>query len=113
MTTQLCLPLSRQQQLWCTPWSAGAFHPGFVISRALRITGRLDPVALQGALDDVVARHEVLRTIIVRDAQPPYQRVYPPMPVPLTVRDLPPTPHRLRQEIAERQLAEVETSSID
>ncbi|MFL6163724.1 MAG: condensation domain-containing protein [Jatrophihabitantaceae bacterium] len=113
MTAQLCLPLSRQQRLWCEPGSSGAFHPRFIMSRALRITGSIDTAALRTALDDVVARHEILRTIIVRDGQPPYQQVYPPSPVPLTVRDLPPTPHLSRQRIAEEQLAEAEASSID
>jgi hypothetical protein len=56
---------------------------------ALRITGQVDLAVLQGALDDVVARHELLRTLVVRDADPPYQQVFPPCPVPLEVRDRP------------------------
>jgi hypothetical protein len=38
----------------------------------------VDLAALQGALDDMVARHELLRTVVVRDADPPYQQVFPP-----------------------------------
>jgi condensation enzyme len=34
----------------------------------------------------------MLRTVVVRDASPPYQQVRPPCPVPLTVRDLPQDP---------------------
>jgi condensation enzyme len=105
------LPVSNQQRLWCTPETAGAFSPGFIIARALRITGPVDAVALQAALDDVVTRHEALRTVVVRDARPPYQQVHPPMPVPLTIRELPSDPSR--QQVAEEQLAEAETASLD
>jgi hypothetical protein len=83
------------------------------VSRALRITGHLDPVALQAALDDVVARHELLRTIVRQDARPPCQQVHPPMPVPLTVHDMPPMPHPARDEFAAQQLIKAEASSID
>jgi condensation enzyme len=40
---------------------------------SLRITGHVNLAVLQGALDDVVARHELLRTLVIRDADPPYQ----------------------------------------
>src|ERR1700712_363519 len=105
------LPVSSQQRLWCSPETANAFSPRFIISWALRLAGYIDAAALQTALDDVVARHEALRTIVVRDAGPPYQQVHPPMSVPLTVRDLP--PHPSRQQVAEEQLAEAEAISLD
>jgi len=68
----------------------GTFGSRFTMVRPIQITGHVDIAALQGALDDVVARHELLRTVVVRDADPPYQQVFPPCPVPLVVRDLPP-----------------------
>src|SRR5579863_9082690 len=68
----------------------GPFGHRYLIITALRITGAVDVAALQGALDDVVARHELLRTLVIRDADPPYQMVRPPCPVPLEVRDPPP-----------------------
>jgi len=105
-------PVSQQQLLWCTPGQSDAFSPRFVMGRALRITGRIDAAALRAALDDVVARHEMLRTIVVRDAQPPYQEIHPPLPVPLTVRELP-TPAEARPQAAEDLLGEAEDSSID
>jgi hypothetical protein len=107
------LPLSSQQQHLCEPEQAGAFSPRFILCKALRITGHVDTAALQDALDDVVARHEMLRSVIVRDACPPYQQVHPPSPAPLTVRDLPPTPGHLRQQVAEDELARAEASSMD
>jgi hypothetical protein len=68
----------------------GTFGPRFMIVSAVRVSGHVDLAVLQGSLDDVVARHELLRTLVVRDADPPYQRVFPPCRVPLEVRDLPP-----------------------
>ncbi|HEU5271209.1 MAG TPA: condensation domain-containing protein [Jatrophihabitans sp.] len=111
--TEVHPPVSRQQLFWCTPELSDAFSPRFIICRALRITGRIDQTALQAALDDVVARHEMLRTVVVRDGQPPYQRIHPPAPVRLTVRELPPTPPEARQRVAEEQLVEAEESSVE
>ncbi|HJQ02754.1 MAG TPA: condensation domain-containing protein [Jatrophihabitans sp.] len=104
-------PLSNQQQLFCG--DAGAFGPRFIVTKALRITGPLEVAALQAALDDVVVRHETLRTIVVRDSQPPYQRVYPPSRVPLEVRQLAAESGRSRDEQAEDILAEAELGSIN
>jgi len=56
----------------------GTFGPRFMTVGTLRITGQVDLSLLQGALDDVVARHELLRTLVIRDADPPYQNVLPP-----------------------------------
>jgi len=67
----------------------GPFGRRYLIVSALRVTGHVDLAVLQGALDDVVARHELLRTLVIRDADPPCQQVFPPCPVPLQVRDLP------------------------
>ena len=69
----------------------GTFGRRFILVCPTRITGHVDLEVLQGALDDVVARHELLRTVVVRDADLPYQKVFPPCPVPLEVRDVPVT----------------------
>jgi len=72
----------------------GPFSPRFLIVSALRVTGHVDVAVLQHALDDVVERHELLRTLVVRDVDPPYQQVFPPCQVPLEVRDRPAVPDR-------------------
>ncbi len=85
-------PLSISQEMFLTMDKGddgGPFGRRFLISSGLRVTGPVDLAALQGGLDDVVARHELLRTVVVRDADPPYQQVFPPCRVPLEVRDLP------------------------
>ena len=86
-------PLSFTQEWFATldqGDDGGTFGRRFILVSAIRITGPVDLAVLQGALDDVVARHELLRTLVIRDADPPYQIMRPPCPVPLEVRDLPP-----------------------
>src|SRR5439155_124961 len=86
-------PLSGTQQWLCGADlgdEAGAFGRLFTSEMAVRIPGQVNVEALRCALDDVVRRHEMLRTIVVRDARPRYQQVYPPAPATLEVRDLPP-----------------------
>jgi condensation enzyme len=51
----------------------GAFGNRFTIVSGVRIAGQVDIPTLQ-ALDDVVKRHELLRTVVIRDAQPPISR---------------------------------------
>ena len=76
------------------------------------MTGHVDLAVLQGALDDVVARHELLRTLVVRDADPPYQMVLPPCRVPLEVRDLPPVTGKSRDLVVQELILEAEAGSI-
>jgi hypothetical protein len=85
-------PLSLAQEWFLTMDKGddgGPFGRRYLIVSALRVTGHVDLAVLQSALDDVVARHELLRTLVIRDADPPYQQVFPPCQVPLQVRDLP------------------------
>ena len=90
----------------------GAFGPRFLLVCAVRITGHVDLALLQGALDDVVARHELLRTLVVRDADPPYQEIYPPCQVPLEVKDLPSATGKSRDIVAQELIAEAEAGRI-
>jgi hypothetical protein len=61
----------------------------------------------------VVDRHEVLRTVIVRDARPPYQQVWPPSPAPLFVRRFPPTPVEGRDDAVQQLLVEADLYPVD
>jgi hypothetical protein len=106
-------PLSHPQKFWCERAAVGALGPRFIVTKGFRITGHVDVDALQGALNDVVERHELLRTIMVYDVDPPYQQVYPPCPVPLEVRDLAPEADRSRDQRAEDLLSEAEAGSLD
>ncbi|MEV5593673.1 amino acid adenylation domain-containing protein [Streptomyces sp. NPDC052496] len=82
------LPLSfAQRRLWFLhqlEGHAAAYHMPF----ALRLTGGLDAAALHTALNDVVARHEILRTVYPDTGGTPRQHVLEPAeaPVPLPLR---------------------------
>ncbi|MEY9930941.1 amino acid adenylation domain-containing protein, partial [Catenulispora sp. GP43] len=71
------LPLSfGQQRLWLID----RIDPGsteYVVPLALRLRGRLDPVAWNRAWQEVLARHEVLRTRYVEDGGEPRQVIDP------------------------------------
>ena len=74
-------PLSFTQEWFLTldqGDDGGTFGPRFMTVCAVRVTGPVDLAVLQGSLDDVVARHELLRTLVIRDADSPYQQVCPP-----------------------------------
>ncbi|MBE1489751.1 condensation domain-containing protein [Plantactinospora soyae] len=90
----------------------GAFGPRNIVTAGWRLRGELDLTTLQAALDDVAARHEGLRTLIVRDEGEPYGRVHPPSPVDLTVSELTPAGDAAdRERRAHEFLNEVEGDS--
>jgi hypothetical protein len=108
-------PLSVTQE-WFVALDQGddgvPFGPRYLIVAALRITGPVDLAVLRGALDDVVARHELLRTLVVADADPPYQLVCPPGQVPLEVRDLPPVTGTSRDMAIQELFVETQAGAI-
>jgi hypothetical protein len=107
-------PLSYTQEFFCSLDEGddhGGFGKRFHLATALRIAGRVDIPTLQGALDDVVERHESLRTVVIRDAKPAYQQVYPPCQVPLEVRDIPAS-DQPRGMVAEELILEAERGTI-
>jgi amino acid adenylation domain-containing protein len=90
-----------QQRLWYVsqldPESAL-----YNVPMAVRIEGDLDTAALQAALDEVVRRHEVLRTTFVADAGVPLQVIGPARAVPLTLADVTALEERQREAEARR-----------
>jgi aspartate racemase len=81
-------PLSfAQQRLWfLSQLNAGS--AAYNITRALRVTGALDVQALGQALNEIVRRHEALRTTFRSVDGEAVQVITPPAAVPLPVTDL-------------------------
>ncbi|WP_081872873.1 non-ribosomal peptide synthetase [Nocardia otitidiscaviarum] len=77
------IPLSSaQRRLWFLnrlDAASGAYN----IAVGLRLSGRLVDSALESAVSDVVARHEVLRTVFPEDVEGPHQVVRPVAAVPI------------------------------
>ena len=72
------LPLSAaQHRLWFLE-QFGTGGDAYVMTVALRMDGALDPGALAAALNDVLARHETLRTRFPLYGDEPYQEILPP-----------------------------------
>lgn len=109
-------PVSFNQEFLCLFDQAdgtGPFGPRYHIVHGWRVRGAIDVDTLRAALDDVVERHETLRTLIVRDGGSPTQRVLPPSPVELVIRDLPGVAPQARARRAEELLNEIESGTID
>ncbi|MCA1614416.1 MAG: condensation domain-containing protein, partial [Acidobacteria bacterium] len=81
-------PLSFAQQRL---WFLDQLEPGaaaYNVTAALRLKGRLDADALRRALDEVVRRHESLRTTFAEADGQPVQLIAPELTVSLPVVDL-------------------------
>ncbi|MFI8976020.1 amino acid adenylation domain-containing protein [Nocardia asteroides] len=82
------IPLSYSQlAMWFQYRMEGAGTVGN-LPLTLRFDGALDIAALRSALDDVVARHESLRTTFPEHDGVPYQVVHPATAVPLPIREI-------------------------
>jgi amino acid adenylation domain-containing protein len=82
------VPMSfAQELLWLLDRANPGMH-GYNVPRTARLRGPLDVAALQGALDGIVARHEVLRSTFDLVDDEPRQIVHAPAPVALAITDL-------------------------
>ena len=98
------LPLSfAQQRLWFLN-QLDPSSPYYNIPMALRLNGSLDVQALKDALNEIIRRHEVLRTVYVLEGDKPVQVISPELKIDLPVQDLTHIPAE-SQESAVRQEA--------
>lgn len=82
------LPLSfAQQRLWFLD-QLEPNSPFYNIPAALEISGALNVTALEKSINEIVKRHESLRTIFKSRSGKPYQEILPEAPVVLEVQDL-------------------------
>jgi amino acid adenylation domain-containing protein/non-ribosomal peptide synthase protein (TIGR01720 family) len=90
-------PLSFAQQRL---WFIDQLEPGgaaYNIALAVHLAGRLEFAVLRRSLEEVVRRHEVLRTTFVAPEGEPMQVIAPPAPPPLPLVDLSSLPAAARE----------------
>ncbi|WP_169947801.1 non-ribosomal peptide synthetase/MFS transporter [Microbispora sp. H11081] len=101
-----------QTQMWLgARFAEGAPAPNATIG--LRLTGPLDIRALTVALDSLVERHEILRTVYEGDGHEPRQIVLDPGPAPLDVVDLRDLPEADREGRAREITARAAVERFD
>ncbi len=107
------LPLSFAQQRL---WFFDQFEPGNPIYNrpvVLRLTGRLHADMLERCLNEIVARHEILRTNFSAAGGEPVQVINPSLPLKLRVTDLSDLTSSQREGEALRQAVEESRKPFD
>ena len=100
------LPLSfAQQRLWFLDQLVPN-NPFYNVPAALRLTGSLNLRALQQTFNEIVRRHEALRTTLAVVSGQPVQRIAAAFHLPINVVDLRNLPKESRQNEANRLTAE-------
>ncbi|HEX2569410.1 MAG TPA: amino acid adenylation domain-containing protein [Polyangia bacterium] len=100
------LPLSfAQQRLWFLDQLEPG-RPFYNIPAALRLVGELDVDALRQSFDELLRRHEALRTSFVAREGQPGQRIRPALPLPLVIADLMDVPEAVREARALERVRE-------
>jgi amino acid adenylation domain-containing protein len=106
-------PLSFAQQRL---WFLDQFEPQSILYNlpaALRLKGQLNTEALGASLNEIVRRHESLRTTFNMAEERPVQVVHEPVAGNLTVNDLRQFPGDEREEIAARLMREEAEAPFD
>jgi amino acid adenylation domain-containing protein len=80
-------------------------NPFYSVSTALRLIGSLNITAFKQAFNDVVRRHEVLRTYFILVDAEPVQAIAPSLSIPLSVIDL----RNIETEEREIQIQQIAT----
>ena len=101
------LPLSFAQ---LRLWFLDQLEPGnlfYNMPMAVRMVGRLDVDALDRALNEIIRRHEVLRTSFADEGGEPYQIIHPEMRLDAPIEDLSDLPE------AEREVRAIELARAE
>ncbi len=82
------LPVSHAQYRQWMFWKLNPLSTAYNTPLAVRLEGSLDRAALRAAFDELVARHETLRTVFEERQGVPYQRVLPAAALAIVEHDL-------------------------
>ncbi|TNV67228.1 condensation domain-containing protein, partial [Corallococcus exiguus] len=100
------VPLSHAQAAYWSPERMGAASVYNQVLTPLRLDGPLDVEALRRTIEELVRRHEPLRTTFPSVDGQPVQRVAPPTEWELPVEDLRPLPEDTREQALMSRLEE-------
>jgi polyketide synthase PksJ len=82
------LPLSfGQQRLWFIQ-QLEPHNTAYNLIRASKLEGNLDKQALEKSINEIIRRHEILRTIFIFDKEKPTQVILPQLSLPLEIENL-------------------------
>jgi amino acid adenylation domain-containing protein len=108
------IPLSfPQERIWFLDQLSEGGNIAYNFQVTIWFWGALDPDTLRRTLEELVRRHEVLRTSFPTVHGRPVQVIHPPTPIELPVVDLRGVPAGERQEVSERILAETVRKPFD
>jgi amino acid adenylation domain-containing protein len=96
------IPLSRAQE---QVWIAQQLYPDSCASNspiALRFTGELSPEVLEKSINEIIRRHEILRTTFPIKEEQPVQVIAPSLTLPLKIVDLQHLPLEEREAETQR-----------
>jgi amino acid adenylation domain-containing protein len=105
---RICRLSYAQERLWLIHQRDGS-SAGYNLPLGIRLRGALSAAALERALQEIVQRHEVLRThLVVRNGEP-FQQILPKPEFSLNTLDLSNVPKgRQEEEVHERMRAEAQ-----
>lgn len=96
-----------QQRLWFLEQLHEPDLPAYNIPTATRFKGQLDIPALTQSLNQVIQRHEILRTTFhVGEEKRPFQRITPSLTIPLPITDLSPMPAVEQERVVNRLITQ-------
>ncbi|MDT5268370.1 MAG: hypothetical protein QOH49_556 [Acidobacteriota bacterium] len=88
-------------------------NPAYNIFSVSRLNGRVDLPVMERALNEVVRRHETLRTTFTEIGGEPRQVIAPSLFIPLDVIDLRPEPPEERERVADALIREATSRSFE
>jgi amino acid adenylation domain-containing protein len=100
------IPLSFAQQ---AVWDFQQLYPescAYNSPIALRFTGALSPKVLEKSINEIIRRHEILRTTFPIKEEQPVQVIAPSLTLPLKIVDLQDLPKEEREASAQKLIAE-------
>ncbi|HEY6226058.1 MAG TPA: condensation domain-containing protein, partial [Verrucomicrobiae bacterium] len=107
------VPLSSgQERLWFLD-RLEPNSPLYNIPTALRLSGELNQEALRDALNEIVRRHEALRTTFASNEGAPVQKINPPTAIPFATADLSNAANGSKDAEARRRIREAANQPFD